>query len=60
MAPAPNRFPQEISLNIAATVFNFELQQNARQAAAVYGAADKFDSNFFPGLVFSVADFFKR
>ena len=42
------------------TVSVYDLQQNARQAVAVYSAADKFTSSFFPGLVLAVADFFKR
>ena len=42
------------------TVAVYHLPQNPAQPAAVYTAADRFTSSFFPELVFAVADFFKR
>ena len=42
------------------TVAVYHLQQNPAQPAAVYATADRFTSSCFPGLEFSVADFFKR
>lgn len=44
----------------ATTVAVYYLQQNASQPASVYSTADQFTSGFFPGLVFSVAEIFKR
>jgi Uma2 family endonuclease len=44
----------------AATVAVYYLQQNPAHPAAVYSTADQFTSSFFPGLVCSVAEFFKR
>ena len=38
----------------------YYLKQNASQPAAVYSTTDRFTSSYFPDLVFSVADFFKR
>ena len=42
------------------TVAVYYLQQNAAQPAAIYSTADRFTTSFFPSLVFSVAEFFKR
>ena len=42
------------------TVAVYYLQQNAHQQAVVYANTDRFTSSYFPDLVFSVADFFKR
>lgn len=42
------------------TVSVYFLQENALQPVAIYSSSDRFESKFFPDLVFSVADFFKR